>query len=189
MRGTARVSGERRQGGVAASSYRRQICRPGSPGLRRRAHCIPSPLSAPAASRSRQDGGSGRLPRALPAGPGGPNPWGAQHAGQGRRLPRPRFWEGQSAVPGGSGPGACLPVCSQPWGSSPPFCPRGRPGGSRVSVAKGLQGAPFPPAELGPGHVRNRDLRGPGPARGRTHTLALARGSGAGGTIDTPRPG
>ena len=196
--------GEGRQGGALPHPGGPRAAGPALRGLRRRPRCVPGPFSAPAARGAARTAGLAVCPELRPlaplspdglisaarAGAGGAEA-SAEHGRAGRRLPTTGFREGRPAVPGRSGrrgppsrllssPGP-LPACLHP----PPSCPRGRPSGSRACVGKG---APLQPAELAPGHVRHRDSRGLGPARGRTQKHR-PQGSGGEGTLATPRPG
>ena len=114
-------SGERRQNGGPG----RQVCWPGSPGAEAdRSIAPPAPSRRPQPRRAARTAGLvvwlEFCPLALPLALIHVSAaWGAQHARVG------------------------APSALNPW--APPFCPRGLPSGSRVSVGKGLQGAPFPP--------------------------------------------
>lgn len=155
--------------------------------------------SAPAASRSRQHGGPGRLPRALPAGPGFPAdglisaaPDRSRRAQSGARSTRragapsaPDRVSGRAVGGLGGGRGEAAEALPSRLFSSPgalpvflhsrPPRPHGRPSESRIYVEKGTSGRLLFPAEWAPGQVRNQDPRGLGPGR-VAHTGALAPG-------------
>lgn len=169
--------------------------------------------SAPAASRSRQHGGPGRLPRALPAGPGFPAdglisaaPDRSRRAQSGARSTRragapsaPDRVSGRAVggLGGGGGerqPRLCLPVCSHPQGSSRSFCIpvplalMGDPASLEYTWRRGLRGASF---FLQNGHQGKSETKtqGFGYRQSGAHRSTGPGTLLAGGMLATPRPG